>query len=69
VNSVQDADVAMTVKNYYRRKPQPLRDAESLGIPIHVLRSNTVAQIKGALSRVYGVEPPDDPIVLRSDDD
>ncbi|HUZ69876.1 MAG TPA: R3H domain-containing nucleic acid-binding protein, partial [Candidatus Saccharimonadales bacterium] len=30
------------------------------GIPIHVLRSNTVAQIKGALARVYGVETPDD---------
>ncbi len=52
VNNVQEADVAMTVKNYYRRKPQPLRDAESLGIPIHVLRSNTGSQIEEALLRV-----------------
>ena len=34
--------------------------AKSSGIPIHVLRSNTVAQIKGALARVYGVDAPDD---------
>ena len=52
VSTVQEADVAMTVKNYYRRKPQPLRDAEALGIPIHVLRSNTGSQIEEALLRV-----------------
>jgi hypothetical protein len=52
VANVQEADVAMTVKNYYRRKPQPLRDAEALGIPIHVLRSNTGSQIEEALLRV-----------------
>jgi len=54
---VDDADVVLTLKNYYRRRDSPVRAAESSGIPIHVLRSNTVAQIKGALSRVYGVEP------------
>ncbi len=52
VGNVQEADVALTVKNYYRRKPQPLRDAEALGIPIHVLRSNTGSQIEEALLRV-----------------
>ena len=56
---VDDADTVLTLKNYYRRKDSPVRAAESTGIPIQVLRSNTVAQIKGALARVYGVEPPD----------
>jgi len=56
---VDDADVVLTLKNYYRRHDSPVRAAESSGIPIHVLRSNTVAQIKDALTRVYGVEPPD----------
>jgi nucleoside-triphosphatase THEP1 len=65
---VDDADVVLTLKNYYRRHDSPVRTAESSGIPIHVLRSNTVAQIKGALSRVYGVEPPDDPVILRHPD-
>ena len=56
---IDDADVVLTLKNYYRRHDSPVRAAESSGIPIHVLRSNTVAQIKGALARVYGVEVPD----------
>jgi R3H domain len=53
---VDDADTVLTLKNYYRRKDSPVRAAESTGIPIQVLRSNTVAQIKGALARVYGVD-------------
>ena len=58
-HNVDDADMVLTLKNYYRRKDSPVRSAEATGIPIQVLRSNTVAQIKGALSRVYGVEEPD----------
>jgi hypothetical protein len=58
---VDDADVVLTLKNYYRRQDSPVRAAESSGIPIHVLRSNTVSQIKGALARVYGVEASLDP--------
>jgi nucleoside-triphosphatase THEP1 len=56
---VDDADVVFTLKNYYRRHDSPVRAAEASGIPIQVLRSNTVAQIKGALARVYGVESAD----------
>ena len=63
---VDDADVVMTLKNYYRRKDSPVRAAEGAGIPIQVLRSNTVAQIKDALAHMYGVSEvhkgePDDP--------
>jgi hypothetical protein len=58
-HNVDDADMVLTLKNYYRRKDSPVRAAEATGIPIQVLRSNTVAQIKGALARVYGVEPVD----------
>jgi hypothetical protein len=46
------ADVLLTIKNYFRRKPQPLRDAEHAGVPIHVLRSNTGAQIEEALEKM-----------------
>jgi stage III sporulation protein AA len=56
---VDDADMVMTLKNYYRRKDSPVRAAEATGIPIQVLRSNTVAQIKNALARIYGVEVAD----------
>ncbi len=49
---VEDADAVLTIKNYYRRKPQPLRDAESAGTPIYVLRSNSAGQIEEAISRI-----------------
>jgi stage III sporulation protein SpoIIIAA len=52
VLDVNQADVVMTVKNYYRRKPQPLRDAEAAGIPIYVLRSNTGSQIEEGVTKV-----------------
>jgi hypothetical protein len=58
-HNVDDADMVLTLKNYYRRKDSPVRSAEATGIPVQVLRSNTVAQIKGALARVYGVAEQD----------
>ena len=52
VLDVNQADVVMTVKNYYRRKPQSLRDAEAAGIPIYVLRSNTGSQIEEGVVKI-----------------
>ncbi len=52
----RDADVVLTVRNYYRRKPQALRDAEADGVPVHVLRSNSSAQIEEALFRLAHLE-------------
>src|SRR5215213_5143441 len=49
---VDDADVVLTMKNYYRRKPQALRDAESAGKPIYVLRSGSAGQLDEAVSRI-----------------
>jgi stage III sporulation protein SpoIIIAA len=46
------ADAVLTVKNYYRRKPQPLRDAEADGIPVYVLRNNTQSQMEEALLKL-----------------
>jgi stage III sporulation protein SpoIIIAA len=52
VGNQRDAEVVLTVRNYYRRKPQALRDAEAGGVPVHVLRSNSGAQIEEALFRI-----------------
>jgi stage III sporulation protein SpoIIIAA len=49
---LHSADAVITVKNYYRRKPQPLRDAEASGTPIFVLRSNAEAQMEEALLKL-----------------
>jgi stage III sporulation protein SpoIIIAA len=52
VGNQRDADVVLTVRNYYRRKPQALRDAEASAVPVHVLRSNSAGQIEEALMRI-----------------
>ena len=49
----------LTVKNYYRRKPQSLREAESAGVPVYVIKSNTEAQVEGALINIFELETSD----------
>ncbi len=44
-----DASVLITSKNYFRRRPQQVRDAEAARVPIYVLRSNTPPQIRQLL--------------------
>ena len=53
VDNLRDASMLVTSKNYYRRKPQPVRDAESANIPIYVLKSNTPPQMRQLLSTIY----------------
>lgn len=58
VREMDEADMVLTLKNYYRQKPLSLRQAESASIPIYILKSNTVAQLESAISDVFGMEPP-----------
>jgi hypothetical protein len=51
-SDLDEADVVLTIKSYYRRKPQALRDAESRGTPIYVLRSSSAGQIEEAVQRM-----------------
>ncbi len=43
---LSECDLLLTTKNYYRRKPQKVRDAEMLGIPIYAVKSNNLPQLK-----------------------
>jgi len=52
-DNLHNASVFVTSKNYYRRKPQQVRDAESANVPIYVLRSNTPPQLRQLLSTIY----------------
>lgn len=61
VADTSDADAVLTLKNYYRKRPAPIVDAERNGIPVYVLRSNTIAQMEGILEDLFGVEAKDDP--------
>jgi hypothetical protein len=53
VSDLKQADIFLTTRSYYRRKPQKIRDAEAMGIPIYVLKSNNAAQMKQCLDALY----------------
>jgi hypothetical protein len=64
-NELRHANAVITLKSYYRRRPQPLAEAERRGIPIYVLRSNTVAQMESCLADVFGLSVADlDPLTI-----
>ena len=46
VDDINEADLLLTTKNYYRRRTQALRTAEQRGKPVYVLRKNTLPQIQ-----------------------
>ena len=46
VENIAQADLVVTIKNYYRRRTEALREAEEKGKPVYVLRRNTLPQIE-----------------------
>ncbi len=48
-----ESDAVVTLRNYYKRKPAALREAESNGVPIYVLKSNTTLQMEGMLASLF----------------
>ena len=55
VDDIDDADLVLTLKNYYRKRPQPISEAEQRGIPVYVLRSGTVNQMETMLADIFGL--------------
>ncbi len=66
VRDARDADIVLTLKNYFRQKAQPIRDAEARGMPVYVLRSNTGVQMENLLASLF---PPQLPATDRSADE
>jgi hypothetical protein len=56
VDDFGQADAIVTLKNYYRRRPKLIVDAERRGTPIYVLRANTVSQMENFLMDVFHTE-------------
>jgi hypothetical protein len=56
VDAPGEADLVLTLKSQERRQPKRLRDASTRGMPVHVLRSNTVTQIEQFLREIFDVE-------------
>ncbi|MDY7077275.1 MAG: R3H domain-containing nucleic acid-binding protein [Chloroflexota bacterium] len=56
VKDMGQAEVLVTTKGLYRKRPRLVVDAERRGLPIYVLRANTVAQMEACLSDIFDVE-------------
>ncbi len=53
VDSLKEANMFVTLKSHYRRKPQKVREAEVANLPIYVLKSNTPSQIRQLFNALY----------------
>jgi stage III sporulation protein SpoIIIAA len=62
LDDLEGADAVITLKNYYRNRPRLLVEAEDGGIPIYVLRANTVTQMENCLIGLYDLHQEDDTI-------
>ena len=62
INNYREADIIMTTKAYYRKRPQTIRAAEAEGIPIFVLRRSSMPQIEQSLMTMYGMGTPVDSV-------
>jgi hypothetical protein len=55
VTEVDEADALVTLRTYYRNREQTVMEAEHRGLPIYVLRANTVAQVEQFLGDLYNL--------------
>jgi hypothetical protein len=60
VDELDNVDAVITLKNYYRNRPKMLLMAEDQGIPIYVLRANTIVQIERCLADIFDLAGEDD---------
>jgi hypothetical protein len=55
VKDAGEADVLVTLRSYYRDRQQAVMQAEQRGVPIFVLRANTVSQMEQFLSDLFNL--------------
>jgi stage III sporulation protein SpoIIIAA len=60
------AEVLMTLRTYYRSRQQTILEAEHRGMPIYVLRSNTINQMENALAEMFNLSL--EPVQMNYDD-
>ena len=66
VKDARDADIIVTLKNIFRRKPELLRTAETTGTPVYVSRSNSSAQLDDVMRTLFPADffPDEDSVTL-----
>ncbi len=61
VRELEEADVVMTLRAYYRAREQAIVEAEERGLQIYALRANTIAQMEQSLASLFNL-PEDSPL-------
>ena len=56
VREADEAEVVITLRNFYKQKAPGLREAEERGVPIFVLKTNTQMQMEAVLTSMYALE-------------
>jgi hypothetical protein len=54
--TLEEADVLVTLKSYYRKRRRLISDAEQHNVSVYVLRANTVSQMERFLAEAVGLE-------------
>jgi hypothetical protein len=65
VREAEEADVVITLRNHYRQKAPALREAEERGLPLFVLKSNTIMQMEACLTSIFALEVDPSDAALR----
>jgi hypothetical protein len=60
VRDLEDADMLVTTKSHYGRRPRAVRNAEDNGLAVYVLRKGTTEQVRRFLRRFESTLTPDD---------
>ncbi|MFW6325600.1 MAG: R3H domain-containing nucleic acid-binding protein [Desulfovermiculus sp.] len=70
IKDVEEADLILSHKGHQRRQPKRLRDLQSGGIPLYVVKSNTIPQIELVLQKIFGryEEQPEEKAILEAED-
>lgn len=55
VEDVERADIVLALKSQEKRQPRRLREAEARGVPLHVVKSNTVTQMENSLRSIFAL--------------
>jgi hypothetical protein len=58
VEDLDQADMVVTLKAQERRQPRRLRDAVARGVPLHVVKSNTIVQMESFIRSAFRVGEP-----------
>jgi hypothetical protein len=56
VDDLAGANILVTLRSYYRKHQRPIVDAEQRGMPIYVLRANTINQMQQFLGDLFNLD-------------